>query len=55
MIFGAILIAWVKFGKEELPLITLFKIPLYILWKIPLYFNFLFKRQSEWIRTERDS
>jgi cellulose synthase/poly-beta-1,6-N-acetylglucosamine synthase-like glycosyltransferase len=55
MIFTAILIAWVKFGKQELSLITLFKIPLYILWKIPIYFNFLFKRQSEWIRTERDS
>jgi cellulose synthase/poly-beta-1,6-N-acetylglucosamine synthase-like glycosyltransferase len=55
MIFTAILIAWNKFGKKELPLITLVKIPLYILWKIPLYFKFLFKRESEWIRTERDS
>lgn len=55
MIFTAILIAWAKFGKEELPLITLVKIPLYILWKIPLYVRFLFKRESQWIRTERDS
>jgi cellulose synthase/poly-beta-1,6-N-acetylglucosamine synthase-like glycosyltransferase len=55
MIFTAILIAWAKFGKEELPLITLVKIPLYILWKIPLYVKFLFKRENQWIRTERDS
>lgn len=55
MIFTAILIAWNKFGKKELPLITLVKIPLYILWKIPLYVKFLFKRESQWIRTERDS
>lgn len=55
MIFTAILIAWFKFGKEELPLITLVKIPFYILWKIPLYIRFLFKRENQWIRTERDS
>ncbi|WP_373480490.1 glycosyltransferase family 2 protein [Geminocystis sp.] len=55
MIFSAILTAWIKFGKEEIPLQTLIKIPLYILWKIPLYVKFLFKRESQWIRTERDS
>lgn len=55
IIFTAIFIAWVKFGKEELPLITLVKIPLYILWKIPLYCKFLWKRENKWIRTERDS
>ena len=55
MIFGAILIAWAKFGKEDLSLITLIKVPLYVLWKIPLYFKFLFKREKQWIRTERDT
>ncbi|WP_066348878.1 glycosyltransferase family 2 protein [Geminocystis sp. NIES-3708] len=54
MIFTGILIAWVKFGQEELPLINLLRIPLYILWKIPLYFKFLWKRENQWIRTERD-
>ena len=54
MIMGAISTAWIKFGKEELPLRTLIKVPLYILWKIPLYFKFLLKKESQWIRTERD-
>jgi hypothetical protein len=26
-----------------------------VLWKIPLYFAFLFKRQKQWVRTERDA
>ncbi|WP_406850530.1 glycosyltransferase [Cyanobacterium aponinum AL20118] len=54
LIFFGIFIAWVKFAREELTLTTLMKIPLYILWKIPLYFKFLFKRENQWIRTERD-
>ncbi|MBL1208559.1 glycosyltransferase family 2 protein, partial [Geminocystis sp. GBBB08] len=55
MIFSAIFLAWAKFGKEDLSLITLIKVPLYILWKIPLYIKFLFKREKQWIRTQRDS
>ena len=54
MIMGAILIAWTKFGIEDLPLLTLIKVPLYILWKIPLYLKFLLKKENQWIRTGRD-
>jgi len=54
LIFISIIIAWYKFGREELSATELLKIPLYILWKIPLYFKFLSKRESQWIRTERD-
>ena len=54
MIMIAISTAWMKFGKEELSLLTLINVPLYILWKIPLYFKFLLKKESQWIRTERD-
>lgn len=54
MIITAISSAWIKFGQEDLPLQTLLKAPLYILWKIPLYFQFLFNREKQWIRTERD-
>lgn len=54
LIFISIIIAWYKFGREELSLTDLLKIPLYILWKIPLYFKFFWKRESQWIRTERD-
>ncbi len=51
----AILTAWAKFGRNELPISTLIAIPFYTLWKIPLYFKFIFQRQNQWIRTERDS
>ncbi|MBW4628504.1 MAG: glycosyltransferase family 2 protein [Brasilonema octagenarum HA4186-MV1] len=51
----AILIAWTKFARQDLPLRELLTIPFYILWKIPVYFKFLVKPQSVWVRTERDS
>jgi cellulose synthase/poly-beta-1,6-N-acetylglucosamine synthase-like glycosyltransferase len=54
LILSAVLAAWLKFGRTELPLKTVLAIPLYILWKIPLYFAFLVKPQTQWIRTERD-
>ncbi|QDL06943.1 glycosyl transferase [Brasilonema octagenarum UFV-E1] len=51
----AILIAWTKFARQDLPLRELLTVPFYILWKIPVYFKFLVKPQSVWVRTERDS
>lgn len=54
LIFIAILVAWVGFGRTELPAQALFAAPLYLLWKIPLYFAFLVRPQTEWIRTDRD-
>ncbi|MEO0535493.1 MAG: glycosyltransferase [Cyanobacteria bacterium P01_A01_bin.123] len=50
----AILSAWIKWGRAELPLAQLLAIPLYILWKIPIYLKFLVKPEQFWIRTERD-
>ncbi len=50
----AILSAWNKFGRNDLPLLELLTIPIYILLKLPLYLNFLVKPQNSWVRTERD-
>ncbi|MBW4593977.1 MAG: glycosyltransferase family 2 protein [Brasilonema angustatum HA4187-MV1] len=50
----AILTAWTKFARQDLPLRELLTVPFYILWKIPVYFKFLVKPQSVWVRTERD-
>ncbi|MEO0984953.1 MAG: glycosyltransferase [Cyanobacteria bacterium J06639_14] len=50
----AILSAWMKWGRAELPLAQLLAIPLYVLWKIPIYLKFLIKPEQSWIRTERD-
>ena len=54
LIFTAIVGAWAKFGRLDIPLLTLLAVPFYILWKIPLYLAFLIKPQSKWVRTERD-
>lgn len=55
LIFSSILGAWAKFGRADLPAHTLLAIPLYLLWKIPLYLSFLVRRQTKWVRTERDA
>ncbi|MBV6625391.1 MAG: glycosyltransferase family 2 protein [Rivularia sp. (in: Bacteria)] len=55
LLFVAIISAWAKFGRSDLPLFQLLSVPFYILWKIPLYFQFLVKRQKAWVRTQRDS
>ena len=47
-------LAWVRHARGVIPGRVLFFAPLYILWKIPLYAAFLFKRQTEWVRTARD-
>ena len=49
-----VLLAWVKFGRSDLPLQNLIAIPFYMLSKIPIYLNFLIKPQSRWLKTERD-
>lgn len=51
----AILSAWSKFGRNDLPLAELLAIPVYVLFKIPLYLKFLVRPQNSWVRTERDS
>jgi exopolysaccharide biosynthesis WecB/TagA/CpsF family protein len=48
-----ILGAWLRFGRQQLPLASLLAAPFYVLWKVPLYFAFVLKPQREWIRTER--
>lgn len=55
MILTAILVAWAKFGRLDLPARTLLVVPLYVLWKIPLYLAFITKPQTKWVRTERDA
>jgi len=54
LLFISILSVWAKFGRADLPALTLLTIPFYILWKIPLYFTFIIRPQSQWIRTKRD-
>ncbi|NJM57091.1 MAG: glycosyltransferase [Synechococcales cyanobacterium RU_4_20] len=50
----AILLSWVKFGRQDLPVRQFALIPLFILWKLPIYLTFFLKPQQKWIRTERE-
>jgi cellulose synthase/poly-beta-1,6-N-acetylglucosamine synthase-like glycosyltransferase len=50
----AVLLAWARFGQNDLRWQALLGIPMYILWKIPMYFKFLVRPQQDWVRTERD-
>jgi cellulose synthase/poly-beta-1,6-N-acetylglucosamine synthase-like glycosyltransferase len=50
---GAVFLAWAKFGRRTLPMLTLFAAPLYIAWKLPVYGKLLVARQRKWVRTQR--
>lgn len=54
LILLSIIGAWAKFGRADISGSTLLSVPFYILWKIPLYLGFILKRQTKWVRTERD-
>ena len=46
MILTAILAAWLKFGRADLPARTLLAVPFYVLWKIPLYVAYAIRPQT---------
>ena len=53
LLFLAVFLAWARHGRRHVPGHVLVFAPIYVLWKIPLYTAFLFRRQKEWVRTER--
>ncbi|MEX2287764.1 MAG: glycosyltransferase family 2 protein [Planctomycetaceae bacterium] len=47
--------AWAAHCRQEIPLAALAGVPAYMIRKLPIYLSFfLFRRQKEWVRTERD-
>jgi len=58
MAFGALGLAivagWARHCRRQVPLLALLAAPLYIAAKLPIYARFLFKRQVQWVRTQRD-
>jgi cellulose synthase/poly-beta-1,6-N-acetylglucosamine synthase-like glycosyltransferase len=55
VIFGlAVLTAWASHGRRIISFSSLLSACLYALWKIPMYLQFVFSRQSEWVRSKRD-
>jgi cellulose synthase/poly-beta-1,6-N-acetylglucosamine synthase-like glycosyltransferase len=51
----AILAAWVKFGRQQLPLTSLLLAPIYVLRKLPIYVAFILRPERMWVRTARSS
>lgn len=45
---------WWRYGQAYLSTKELSGIPQYVISKLSIYFTFIFKRQKEWIRTDRD-
>jgi len=48
------LAAWAARGRDLLRLSELFAIPLYVAAKVPLYLRFIWSRQKQWVRTDRN-
>jgi cellulose synthase/poly-beta-1,6-N-acetylglucosamine synthase-like glycosyltransferase len=54
-IFGlAVLTAWASHGRRIISFSSLLSASVYPLWKIPMYVQFVFSRQSKWVRSKRD-
>jgi hypothetical protein len=50
----AVLLSWLKFGRDVLPPSAILLIAPYIIGKLPLYGRILFRRsRSQWIRSDR--
>lgn len=50
----AILAAWIRFAGIRQTLAALAIAPRYLMWKLPLYRDFLSRRETRWIKTDRD-
>lgn len=48
-----VLLAWVGYGRSQMPFGTILRIPLYIVWKLPVYRKLASGGERRWIRTER--
>ena len=53
-ILVSVVVAWLRFAYDRVPVATLLAAPFYALRKLPLYCAFLVRRQESWVRTERD-
>jgi cellulose synthase/poly-beta-1,6-N-acetylglucosamine synthase-like glycosyltransferase len=51
---GAIALAWLGHGRSVVSGRALLGAPLYVAAKLPLYLGFLWRRQRDWVRTERE-
>jgi cellulose synthase/poly-beta-1,6-N-acetylglucosamine synthase-like glycosyltransferase len=50
----AVLLAWLRHGRSVISGRELLRAPLYAVAKLPLYLDFLWRRQRDWVRTDRE-
>jgi cellulose synthase/poly-beta-1,6-N-acetylglucosamine synthase-like glycosyltransferase len=50
----AVIVVWLRYGRDLLPLARLFSLVSFVVGKLPFYFQSLFRRQTAWIRTDRE-
>ena len=50
----AVFLSWFRWGREIVSAGQLARAPLYALRKVPLYLGFMRKRQTDWVRSQRD-
>ncbi len=53
LFFLAILLAWLSGGREILTARDFLQLPFYVLRKFPLYRQFLVRKETDWVKTER--
>ena len=54
LVASATILAWARFGRSTVDILTLLLVPFYVAWKIPVYLAMLIgKRQRIWKRTDR--
>jgi cellulose synthase/poly-beta-1,6-N-acetylglucosamine synthase-like glycosyltransferase len=51
----AVPLGWAAYCRKQVPLWALLAAPLYAAAKLPIYVAFLARRQTQWIRTQRDA
>ena len=55
MVFFAVLVGWIRFGRKSISAKSLLSVPKYLVWKIPVYASLVFKgKKDSWDRTSRD-
>ncbi len=53
LFFLAVLLAWFSGGREILTARDFLQLPFYVLRKLPLYRQFLVRKETNWVKTER--
>jgi predicted neutral ceramidase superfamily lipid hydrolase len=49
-----LLIVWYRWGRQTISLRELLQLPVYVLSKLGIYLRFIKRRETKWIRTDRD-